>query len=453
MTIKQLTEIVNGSLRPSDKQVDADLIEISSIEGNALETTEDGLLVNISQFPTKTEVTEAIEQAEFRLNNKAEWTLTNASISNGVLTYNGGTISGGNSGLHAEKTINVGESITIDFEVNLSKITSLIFSVDDGSAITDRYGDNAAVIFQDLTSAILIAQRDWLSEYKAYLQDITTYKASINRLSTDRVLLSVSDLSGTVLISRDITISGFDLKRAWFSVNFYNTEAIYTNTINVVKPVYALKSDVKEYEVRDTEGSVTTTDTQVDEFGKVIYTLSTKNVIDQMNNRPDSTLNTVKVESIPLYSLDSTGEYVLTTPDSWVSFNESNYLFPVYHLSTVSNDYAKGIVNFQIEVNGNVLRVTYDHTVRTVINDYSLDVSLLRLSNRELPHEFASSLNGEVVYGMFDIPLETQSDGESAQSILDSLYLSGREIIFEFSLKSEGKSTVITKYKLQYTFD
>lgn len=43
MTVKKLTKIENGRLTPTDLSMDADLIEISTIEGNKLEIKEDGL--------------------------------------------------------------------------------------------------------------------------------------------------------------------------------------------------------------------------------------------------------------------------------------------------------------------------------------------------------------------------------------------------------------------------
>ena len=43
MTVKKLTAIENGRLVPTDLSMDADLIEISKVEGNKIEAKEDGL--------------------------------------------------------------------------------------------------------------------------------------------------------------------------------------------------------------------------------------------------------------------------------------------------------------------------------------------------------------------------------------------------------------------------
>ena len=64
MTIKQLTEIVDGSLKPSTQKLDADLLEVSAVAGNALKVLEDGLTVDVSQLATKAEVATAIEEAQ-----------------------------------------------------------------------------------------------------------------------------------------------------------------------------------------------------------------------------------------------------------------------------------------------------------------------------------------------------------------------------------------------------
>ena len=163
-----------------------------------------------------------------------------------------------------------------------------------------------------------------------------------------------------------------------------------------------------------------------------------------MRTNPKEFVSPTKVNSVPLYSLDNDGEFVLTEPDSWVSFNQSSYVFPVYHLSSVDDSYVKGIVNFSIQLMEDHLRVNYEHNVKSIIDEYSLQVqsSLLRLRNEYLPLTFTSSLNGELVSGSFDVPLSTLADGESVQSLLDYKLNVGTIPIFEFSLGSVGKQTV-----------
>ena len=176
MTIKQLTEIVNGSLTPSNQKLDADLIEISSTDGNALQVSEDGILVDVSQLATKTELADAIANVGTGDSSpEPEWTLTNATLANGVLTYTGGTFEEEGLpeqtqiGLFAQKRLEVGESVTINFKVNTSQITSITLAVDVGTGSkVGSWGDFGAVIFQNGLEARLISGRDWLDDIKLF---------------------------------------------------------------------------------------------------------------------------------------------------------------------------------------------------------------------------------------------------------------------------------------------
>ena len=145
MTIKQLTEIVNGSLTPSNQKLDADLIEISSTASNAIQVSEDGILVDVSQLATKTELASAIAGVG-NSTPQTDWTLTNATLVNGVLTYTGGTYEEeGVSeqtqiGLFAQRKLKIGESVTVDFKVNTSQICSITLSVDHGLGSNTSWG-------------------------------------------------------------------------------------------------------------------------------------------------------------------------------------------------------------------------------------------------------------------------------------------------------------------------
>lgn len=65
MTVKQLVEIVDGSLTPSTKKLDATLVQVSPKLSNALKVNEDGLFVegNLANYYTKDEVDLAISSA------------------------------------------------------------------------------------------------------------------------------------------------------------------------------------------------------------------------------------------------------------------------------------------------------------------------------------------------------------------------------------------------------
>ena len=470
MTIKQLTEIVGGLLTPSEQKLDADLLEISQTEGNVLTTVEDGLLVDTSSLATKTELQEVL--TTLGVTPPSEWELTNAYILNNYLTY----ISDGNpyGTLYARKSLGIGESVTIDFQFDMNRINGLKFAADDGTSMEGSYSSESAVILQDLTSAILVAQQDWNSDYKVYLNDSTSYKATILRLAKSRVVLSISDVEGNLLISRDVTVGTADINRVWLHVSLYGNPGdtiSYGTNITATPGTFASSasldfkvdkevgktltsndytdedktklSNILPYEISGVVGS-TTSVYREDLADRTVFTVNTVNVEGQMNTHNPSYINSPKVNSVPLYSLNNEGEYVLTEPDSWVSFNQSSYVFPVYHLSSVDDSYVKGIVNFSIQLLEDRLRVDYDHNVKSIIDDYSLQAqsSFLRLRNDYLPLTFESSLNGELVSGSFDVPLSTLADGESVQSLLDYKLNVGTIPIFEFSLNSIGKDTV-----------
>ena len=474
MTIKQLTEIVNNSLTPSNQKLDADLIEISSTDGNALQVSEDGILVDVSQLATKTELADAIASVGTGgSSTEPEWTLTNATLVNGVLTYTGGTFedeggTGTITGLFAKKDLKVGESVTIDCPLDMDA-GLLSFAVDDGVKIGSN-SDIGALFSKDMDKVRLIAGRDWPSPYTAEAD--LTYKATIERVSKDRVVLSFKDQYDNVKTSRDVYLQGFDLKRVWilssiagFSTTITSTQSDYATAsaldLKVDKEVGKTLSSndfttelkdkltlIRPITVDEYNGSISTV--SVIEQGDFLhYQIDTPSVGRQMRANPKEFVSPAKVNSVPLYSLDNDGEFVLTEPDSWVSFNDSNFVFPVYHLSTVDNTFLKGIVTLSAEMGadgeGNpTLDFNYTHNVRDVIDDYELYISptSLSLDTTKLPHAFTSSVEGETVFGTIKVPLTYEEFGYSLQQALNDY---GFPLRFELVLKSGSKRTVLVR--------
>ena len=148
------------------------------------------------------------------------WTLLNATLNNGVLTY-ARDPSETEESLFAEKALALGETVTLDFKV-ANEISSFTVCADDGINGDNGYTVNSAVIIQDLDRARLIAQQDWDIDYRVNLIDQTTYMASIYRSDLDTVILRLSDLNGSVLKERTVTIQNVELKRIWISVGLIN---------------------------------------------------------------------------------------------------------------------------------------------------------------------------------------------------------------------------------------
>ena len=489
MTIKQLTEIVNNSLTPSNQKLDADLIEISSTDGNALQVSEDGILVDVSQLATKTELADAIAGVG-NSTPQTGWTLTNATIVNGVLTYTGGTyeeegVSGETkTGLFAQRKLKIGESVTVDFKVNTSQVSSITLSVDHGfGSKVSQWGDMGATIYQYGLKSFLYEGRDVPIEND--LNEGATYKAKITRVEDDKVVLAFLDSNETIIATREVFIEGLSLGRIWFTVKMVDPAVSYSTNIFLTSPPYAteieldLKADkaelalkvdkeagkglstndfttelkdkltlIRPITVDEYNGSISTV--SVTEQGDYLhYQIDTPSVGRQMRTNPKEFMSPSKVNSVPLYSLDNDGEFVLTEPDSWVSFNDSNFVFPVYHLSTIDTSFLKGIVTLSVEMGadeeGNqTLDFNYTHNVRDVIDDYELYISptSLSLDTTKLPHAFTSSVEGETVFGTIKVPLTYEELGYSLQQAINDFENNGFSLRYELVLKSGSKRTV-----------
>lgn len=162
------------------------------------------------------------------------WELTNATLSNGIITYTGGSFeeegtSNTVNGLFAKRSLSVGERATVGFKFASGVITGFTFAVDYGVK-TSQYSDEGAVILQHNLAVRLIAGRDWLDEFKADLQDNMTYRASIERISSEAVRLSISDLEGNLIKERDVVI-GFETNRVWLLVQLANSETAFSTQL------------------------------------------------------------------------------------------------------------------------------------------------------------------------------------------------------------------------------
>lgn len=484
MTIKQLTEIVNGSLTPSSQKLDADLLEISAVAGNAIQVSEDGLAVDVSQLATKTELATAIAGVETGGGTpEPAWELTNATFTNGVLTYTGGTyeeegIPGEQkTGLFAKKLIRVGEKVSVDFRILTSQVTNLTVIIDDGTKV-GSYGDYSAGVDQTGTNVQLVAQRDWLGDYTFPGSEMFTGKIHMTRVATDRVRIEVSNEVDEIIKTRDVFIEGIDLKRIWISTKLVSTSTPYSTNIVSTPPAYAtelalaMKVDkeagkglstndytaedkekvqsVRTYIVKEGEHSASYI-RQEESNGLITFTVETRNVANQMNKQSSEDINPVKVNSVPLYSLDNNGEYVLTEPDSWVSFDQSNYVFPVYHKSTVDTFYAKGIVTFGavygMDGDTPVVQIDYSHNVSEVIDDYVLrfNPTSFLSTNAIVAHTFESSVEGITKFGTIKIPLNLEQGGMTLQQYLDEQTLNKTTVWIEFALKVGSKDTVVER--------
>lgn len=320
------------------------------------------------------------------------------------------------------------------------------------------------------------------------LNEGATYKAKITRVENDKVVLEFLDSDETIIATREVFIEGLSLGRIWFTVKMVDPAVSYSTNIVVTSPAYAteieldLKADKAELALKvDKEAGkgLSTNDFTTELKEKLIlsktsrldtrdgsvssvfareqgdfinYTIDTPSVGKQMRTNRKDFMNTAKVNSVPLYSLDNDGEFVLTEPDTWVSFNDSNFVFPVYHLSTVDTTFLKGIVTLSAEMGadgeGNpTLDFKYSHNITSVIDGYELYISptSLFLDTTKLPHVFTSSNVGETIFGTIKVPLTYEEFGYSLQQAINDLETDVFSLRFELVLISGGKSTVMVR--------
>lgn len=181
----------------------------------------------------------------------------------------------------------------------------------------------------------------------------------------------------------------------------------------------------------------------------VTYQIGVPSAEEQAIKTPSDIYTSDTIQVVPLYSLTDKGEYVLTKPDMWFSYLNSQYVMPMYHLGNISNQYARGIVSADIYADPEFLTIDYDHNITKVIDDYVLKLRIGErlFTNREIAATFTSSVNGEQVIGQIKIPLSTMQGGETIGAYLARLKEENLPPEYTFELKSENKYTVPTYQK------
>lgn len=145
-------------------------------------------------------------------------------------------------------------------------------------------------------------------------------------------------------------------------------------------------------------------------------------------------------ETIPTSSLRENGEYVLTKPDAWSTIPDTAFVMPLYHISTVSSHYAKGIVSGIFSLYENSLIVSYYHTVKTPISNYvvRLNRGERTVTSFDVPFEIESDATGNGVFGDITIPLSTVIDGMTLKEYIQNTWSENRQLDGSFELFSNG---------------
>lgn len=145
----------------------------------------------------------------------------------------------------------------------------------------------------------------------------------------------------------------------------------------------------------------------------VVYDLHVPRFEDKVRNESSSFFNQTLSDAVPLYTLKANGEYVLTKPDEWVVLNDNNFYIPAYHVSTISDQFAKGIVEFNVYREEEHVRIEVRHNVTAPIIDYVFETDPLycQISKQAFDQvTLTSSPDGSFTNIELRIPLMTSSN-------------------------------------------
>ncbi|MEF9955626.1 MAG: hypothetical protein RR677_06970 [Acinetobacter sp.] len=168
------------------------------------------------------------------------WTLTNATLTNGVLTYTGGLIEQPNQtpvefipSLFASRGfLTIGETVSIDINPTTVGLTRLSLCADFGQRV-GSWSDDSATIFQNAGSVSLFNGRSLGVETD--LSSLGTgYTASINRVSASVVNLSIIK-DGQIVLTQDADLSSYEgqFTRIWLEIVFADTTTQFNAPLNI----------------------------------------------------------------------------------------------------------------------------------------------------------------------------------------------------------------------------
>lgn len=174
----------------------------------------------------------------------------------------------------------------------------------------------------------------------------------------------------------------------------------------------AAVATIKTYDITaDEDGALTISKAVTG--NDVSYELHVPRFEDKVRSDPSSNYNQTLVDTVPLYTLTANGEYVLTKPDEWVILNNSNFCIPSYHVSTISDQYAKGIVEYNVyNDEGEFININVRHNITAVITDYIFECDPLycRITKAAFDGvDLISSTDGSFVNMTLSIPKSTVS--------------------------------------------
>lgn len=178
---------------------------------------------------------EAVTSSDVIVNEQnAQWTLTNCAISNGVLTYTGGSIEKkgifpvqSRPAFFAEKDINVGDEHL--FIIKPSTCKSLIAVIDSGVR-SGTWSEYSAALFERPEQQVI-----QLFKFRGAPQEIIDtsslpdeYQISMTLVTETQVEITVRDNSNQqVLGTLFVDSNGILYKRIWLEVEFESNDSVF----------------------------------------------------------------------------------------------------------------------------------------------------------------------------------------------------------------------------------
>ena len=252
-TITQLTEIVNGSLVPSNKKLDGSLVQISTNVDNKLSVAEDGLFVSVPK----------VDLTPYYTSSQTESAIS-AAIAQAQLA-------GG------------------DTEVDLSGYATKAEL--ENYLPTADFQESFEDLVNNLPSSIQTKVEEGLVNYRTEAQISTMIENYVQEVYNPE-------------LGRNINLL-MDTKVDKTSLESYQTD---------VTTALAEKASIEIVEALG------------DEVNEVLRTITPVQTTVESASTP-------KVNSIPLYTLNNNGDYVLCTPDSWLKIGD--LYIPAYTGATI----------------------------------------------------------------------------------------------------------------------
>lgn len=190
--------------------------------------------------------------------------------------------------------------ITIRTEDNKFFLSSFINLTEN----TEAQLDETALTAKDLRYVLVAIESGRL---RASEQDVTKIIAAITSKEG-------GSIDPAILDAKEDKANKVQVVGAGAVDKYPSTKAITTYVATAVAP-YALKTDI----------STLTTKTYVDGL------VGAKQ--DKVSNVPLGSVTTVTSETVPLFTMNNNGTYVLCTPDSWIKIG--NVYIPAYSAQTI----------------------------------------------------------------------------------------------------------------------